>query len=117
MLAYASAATVKIQNSLGPGVTAKVNCASKDDTIEEKNLDDGQSFEWEFTPNLLGNTLYWCDVTTSDGKSKHWDVYKDGVNTCFSKDISNSDRAWYMRGDGIYRGSMQGADLCRQHTW
>lgn len=66
---------------MGPDVNITANCASGDDTIKEQQLKDGQDFAWMFSKplsliknsyrtfraHILGRTLFWCDVKTSNG--------------------------------------------------
>ena len=56
---------VGISNEMvGPNQTLTIHCKSKDDDLGERNLNVGQSFEWEFKENLISTTLYWCTFNT-----------------------------------------------------
>ncbi|KAE9547124.1 hypothetical protein FO519_009665 [Halicephalobus sp. NKZ332] len=105
VFALAQGTTVKVANTMGPGVTVSIKCASGDDTIPEKSLQDGQDITWSFTGYPW--TLFYCDVATSDGKSQHWDVYKD-----FWGDVG-----WFLRGDGIYKGNLDGSGINKDISW
>uniref|UniRef100_A0AC35F7M3 S-protein homolog n=1 Tax=Panagrolaimus sp. PS1159 TaxID=55785 RepID=A0AC35F7M3_9BILA len=98
---------VRVVNTMGKGVEVTADCASGDDTIETQILKDGDSFAWKFSPNFFGNTLFYCNVKTNDGKSKGWDVYKG------KEDSKN----WYLRGDGIYTGKEDGSNLEKKEDW
>uniref|UniRef100_A0AC34GEH7 S-protein homolog n=1 Tax=Panagrolaimus sp. ES5 TaxID=591445 RepID=A0AC34GEH7_9BILA len=96
---------VRVVNSMGEAVEVTANCASGDDKIETKVLKDREDFDFKFKPNFVGNTLFYCDVKTNDGKSKRWDVYTG------NEDSKN----WYLRGDGIYTGGADGGNLEKKH--
>uniref|UniRef100_A0A914YUD4 S-protein homolog n=1 Tax=Panagrolaimus superbus TaxID=310955 RepID=A0A914YUD4_9BILA len=100
---------VRVMNSMGPDVEITANCASADDKIDETKLKDGESFAWSFKPNIFRTTQFWCDVTTSDGKKKHWDVY---IPT-----MDNDSPNWYLRGPGIYLGKFDGSQLQKKESW
>ncbi|CAB4424137.1 unnamed protein product [Rhizophagus irregularis] len=75
LLQAAQATTVTVVNNTGKLLT--VNCASGNDNIGLKNLQDKESFNWSFQPNF--STLFYCDAT-QDGIKKHFDVYYNGIN-------------------------------------
>uniref|UniRef100_A0AC35F557 S-protein homolog n=1 Tax=Panagrolaimus sp. PS1159 TaxID=55785 RepID=A0AC35F557_9BILA len=93
---------VRLVNTMGKDVEVTADCASGDDKIDETKLKDGEAMAWSFNPNIWQTTLFWCDITTSDGKKKHWDVY--------TPEMDESPN-WYLRGQGIYLGKFDGTQL------
>lgn len=53
LLSIIHGATVKVANTMGPGVTVWLKCASKEDTIGPKTLSDGQDMSWSFNGKTL----------------------------------------------------------------
>lgn len=92
---------------MGPNTQVTLDCASGDDKIGTRTLNDGQALSWSFKPHVFGRTLFWCVARVSDGRTKHWDVYKG----------KQRSQNWYLRGDGIYTGDVRGNGLLKKHSW
>uniref|UniRef100_A0AC35G9K5 Uncharacterized protein n=1 Tax=Panagrolaimus sp. PS1159 TaxID=55785 RepID=A0AC35G9K5_9BILA len=105
---HAGETYVRVMNSMGADVEVTANCASADDKIDETKLKDGESMAWSFDPNVLQTTEFWCDVTSSNGKKKHFTVYTSS---------SEGSPNWYLRGQGIYLGENDGSQLSKQEDW
>lgn len=69
-------------------------------------LDLGLHHLSRFFPGMAW-TLFWCDAISNNGKSAHWDVYKDQWR----------EAGWFLRGDGIYKGNLDGGNLQQVYSW
>jgi len=59
---------IEIENSLGNGLQAKVHCKNNFGADKgEQVINDGQSYQFGFTPNFLINTEWKCDFRFSGG--------------------------------------------------
>ncbi|KAL1360424.1 hypothetical protein AAHE18_04G176000 [Arachis hypogaea] len=67
---------VRIHNDLDGGANLLVHCKSKDDDLGSHVLAQGQFYEFSFTPNWVGNTLFFCSFQF-DGTCHRFDIYKD----------------------------------------
>uniref|UniRef100_A0AC34FRV9 S-protein homolog n=1 Tax=Panagrolaimus sp. ES5 TaxID=591445 RepID=A0AC34FRV9_9BILA len=105
---HAGETYVRIMNSMGGDVEITANCASGDDTIDETKLKDGESFAWSFNPNAVQTTEFWCDISSSDGKKKHFTVYTSSME---------GSPNWFLRGQGIYLGENDGTQLQKKESW
>ena len=58
---------VRISNELGKDVKVTLNCASKDDKIDETTLKNNEGMAWSFKGNIFGGTLFYCNAATTNG--------------------------------------------------
>ncbi|XWS56083.1 hypothetical protein CRYUN_Cryun09bG0056300 [Craigia yunnanensis] len=53
---------VRVMNQLGNRRILNIHCQSRDDDLGVVALPDGHEFEWRFSVNFWGTTLFYCDV-------------------------------------------------------
>ncbi|XP_028785458.1 S-protein homolog 5-like [Neltuma alba] len=68
---------VKITNYLYGNLELRVHCRSKDNDLGNHLLRAEQSFEFSFSPNIWGTTLFYCSFKW-DGSYKWFVIYDDG---------------------------------------
>ncbi|OAY55437.1 hypothetical protein MANES_03G154300v8 [Manihot esculenta] len=101
---------VEIINDLGPNIELKYHCKSKNDDLGQRVLPYNGSWYFTFRPNLLGNTLFYCQF--SWGQISHWfNIYEDSRDR-----MRCHDCLWYIRGNGpcTLNVCSQKFDLCFQ---
>merc|ERR1711974_40862 len=72
---------VTIRNSLGGGVWAGLHCKSKNDDLGRTYLSPNKGFDFSFSPNFWGTTLFYCHVTwkwPGNSQSHFFDAYSFG---------------------------------------
>ncbi|KAF7131941.1 hypothetical protein RHSIM_Rhsim09G0046900 [Rhododendron simsii] len=57
----------------------QIHCKSKDNNLGMHFLDNGQEFNWTFTPNFIGTTLFFCDFKWGS-KFRSFAVYDRRIN-------------------------------------
>ncbi|XP_028760007.1 self-incompatibility protein S1-like [Neltuma alba] len=89
---------VRIKNSLGSGKNMTLHCQSKDDDLGVHNIEDGDEFGWDFSDNVTGTTLFFCDLEWENVQQYHFDAYN------FGRDIvrCHTGCAWLISAEGIY---------------
>lgn len=92
---------VSIKNKLGSGknMTLHCQCQSKDNDLGEHNMADGDEFGWDFNDDVVGTTLFFCDLGWESVQEYHFDAYffgRDHVR-CGSTGCS-----WLVAAEGIY---------------
>ncbi|CAJ1940640.1 unnamed protein product [Sphenostylis stenocarpa] len=90
---------VSIKNSLGPGKNMTLHCQSKDTDLGKQNIGNGDEFGWDFSDNVFGTTLFFCDVGWQNVEEYHFDAYS------FGRDRVRCDGAgclWLVSAEGIY---------------
>ncbi|PAV84859.1 hypothetical protein WR25_06466 isoform G [Diploscapter pachys] len=105
---------MKVVNSLGRGIVANVKITSNGDYLREANLYDTGEFKWSFDPNSPNTSVFYCEVSTNSDWEKSWTVFEPNNEKIqyFGNEI-----AWFMRGDGIFIGTMLGDELIKVHNW
>ncbi|KAL9677236.1 hypothetical protein QQ045_005464 [Rhodiola kirilowii] len=68
---------IRITNGLGNGKHLTLRCKSADDDLGYHSLIFGQSYGFDFRPNLLSTTLFYCSFSW-DGVTKYFTVYDAG---------------------------------------
>lgn len=72
---------VRLTNRLGSGRALTVHCQSEDDDLGYSTLDNEAEVNWSFRTNILGTTLFYCDVEWGGGVSSRscyrFDAYDD----------------------------------------
>ncbi|KAK6936523.1 Plant self-incompatibility S1 [Dillenia turbinata] len=86
-----------VMNRLGGGEILTVHCQSKDTDLGERSVGDGDEYGWEFSPNVWGTTLFYCDLTW-DGGSYHFDAYSFGRDSVRCE----TQCLWIVSGEGMY---------------
>ena len=94
---------VTIMNDLSSRHTLLVHCKSKDDDLGNHTLEVDRSYSWKFRVNLLANTLFWCNLSTSSNKHVSMEVFwpeskKDWLGARCNYQLC----VWLAREDGIY---------------
>ncbi|GFP92849.1 hypothetical protein PHJA_001429200 [Phtheirospermum japonicum] len=74
-----------------------VHCGSKDDDFGSRVLYHGQSFDWNFRTNLIGNTLYFCTLLWGPQKIS-FDAFKGG----WDKNDYHHDYIYVVDRTGVY---------------
>lgn len=89
---------VSIKNSLGSGKNVTLHCQSKDNDLGVHNIEDGDEFGWDFSDNVTGTTLFFCDLEWESVQQYHFDAYD------FGRDIVRcyTGCAWLISAEGIY---------------
>lgn len=83
--------TITVVNRCGELIAVK--CASADDDLGWKELDDEESYSFSFRDNIWGTTDFWCDATYK-GQKKQFNVY--------GGDEGNESNTIKLSDDGIY---------------
>ncbi|PAV84860.1 hypothetical protein WR25_06466 isoform C [Diploscapter pachys] len=65
-------------------------------------------------PNSPNTSVFYCEVSTNSDWEKSWTVFEPNNEKIqyFGNEI-----AWFMRGDGIFIGTMLGDELIKVHNW
>ena len=88
---------------------------SKDDDLGTHTLRTGQEFNWEFTPNFFGRTLFFCHFYW-DTKDKSFAVFDNRLSYLCSKTF-NSNCYWVVKPDGFYLSNNAGSLGSKINTW
>ena len=78
----------------------RFRCQSKDDDLGTHTLNTSQEFNWKFTPNIFGRTLFFCHFYWDD-KDKSFDVFNYKLSPLCSGGL-HSDCYWVVKPDGFY---------------
>lgn len=87
----------------------QIHCKSKDNNLGMHFLDNGQEFNWTFTPNFIGTTLFFCDFKWGS-KFRSFAVYDRRINGYCANLSGFYDCYWEARLDGFYLSK-------DNHTW
>ncbi|GAV80336.1 Self-incomp_S1 domain-containing protein, partial [Cephalotus follicularis] len=68
-----SKAEVRVYSNVTSNVT--IHCKSKDDDLGEHVITRLNFYGWSFKVNLVETTLYFCDISTQNGRGVY-DIYK-----------------------------------------
>lgn len=85
-------------NRLGNGRNLTIHCQSKDDDLGQQNISDGSEFGWDFSVNVGGTTLFYCDMEWEKVQQYHFDAYS------FARDFTRceSQCLWLISTEGMY---------------
>ncbi|RDX63267.1 Self-incompatibility protein S1, partial [Mucuna pruriens] len=90
---------VSIKNNLGSGKNMSLHCQSKDNDLGTQNIVYGDEFGWDFSDNVIGSTLFFCDLGWQNVQQFHFDAYS------FARDMVRCDGvgcSWLVAAEGIY---------------
>lgn len=89
---------VSIKNSLGSGKNITLHCQSKDDDLGNRNVAYGNEFSWDFSDNIAGTTLFFCDLGWERVQKFHFNAYY------FHRDFvrCEAECSWLVSAEGIY---------------
>ncbi|KAF3645812.1 putative WAT1-related protein-like [Capsicum annuum] len=79
----------------------KVHCQYKDDDLGVRTLKSGDQFDFPFSMNFFGTTLYHCSFLWGS-KHNHFEVFKWRKSYCGGKLFRNVYCTWLMKDCGIY---------------
>lgn len=103
VLAFCEAAVLEkvrtsVMNRLGSGKSINLHCQSKDNDLGEHTVADGGEFGWEFSVNVIGTTLFYCDVSWENFGGFHFDAYS------FERDWGRCESRclWLISKEGMY---------------
>lgn len=92
-----------------------VHCASKDDDLGYRTVDQNKYFLWSFGENVLHTTLFFCHFWWGQ-RDKSFDVFKHsiGARWCQTKSCF-----WVVQEDGFYITDdyVKGSPLHKWETW
>lgn len=90
---------VHVVNGLGGSNVLNVHCQSKDDDLGEHALAVSTETNWSFRMNILGTTVFWCDMNWSGGHGfyKVFWLNDDILRRCDYKEC-----IWMAKDDGFY---------------
>ncbi|KAF5730108.1 hypothetical protein HS088_TW20G00478 [Tripterygium wilfordii] len=89
---------VNVMNRLGKGQSLSLHCQSKDNDLGQQSVADGGEYGWDFTTNIIGNTLFYCDMGWKSTDQFHFDSYTSTRDHVRCK----TDCTWLVAGEGIY---------------
>ncbi|KAE9613635.1 putative plant self-incompatibility S1 [Lupinus albus] len=89
--------TVSVMNELGNDFTLFLHCKSKDDDLGVHAVANGQAQTWSFRLNVIGTTLFWCNIKWSN-TTKNVEIYNAATDD--AQCLSQCRRS--VRQDGIY---------------
>ncbi|XP_057731844.1 self-incompatibility protein S1-like [Arachis stenosperma] len=95
---------VSIKNRLGSGKNMTLHCKSKDTDLGEHSIAYGDEFGWDFHDDVVGTTLFYCDLEWERVQEYHFDAYdfhRDFVR-CGSDGCS-----WLISAEGMYGSNSQ----------
>ncbi|XP_039048909.1 S-protein homolog 2-like [Hibiscus syriacus] len=81
-LVLVAGTTVIINNNLKNRKDLTIHCKSKDDDLGVHVLSYGESYDFEFEPDIFWRTLFFCRMTWN-GKSHWYDVYDEYVERLY----------------------------------
>ncbi|KAK7264828.1 hypothetical protein RJT34_32440 [Clitoria ternatea] len=89
---------VSIKNKLGSGKNMTLHCQSKDNDLGTHDIADGDEYGWEFSDNVFGTTLFFCDLGWEKVADYHFNTYS------FGRDFvrCNAGCSWLVSAEGIY---------------
>ncbi|KAF8394776.1 hypothetical protein HHK36_020991 [Tetracentron sinense] len=89
---------VSIKNRLGEGRSMNVHCQSKDNDLGEQTVADGSEFGWDFSTNVWGTTLFYCEIGWENVQGYHFDAYS------FERDYVRCETqcSWLISKEVIY---------------
>ncbi|KAM7268386.1 hypothetical protein ACFE04_010552 [Oxalis oulophora] len=87
-----------IKNSLGEGKEMNVHCQSKDTDLGNQTVGYGSEMGWDFSPNVEGTTLFYCDLEWEEVALYHFDAYSYGRDRVRCQ----SQCSWLVATEGIY---------------
>lgn len=89
---------VIIMNRLGNRKITTVHCQSKDNDLGNQTIADGSQFGWNFSVNVWGTTLFYCDLGWENVQDYHFDAYS------FDRDYARceSQCSWLISEEGVY---------------
>ncbi|XP_058084013.1 self-incompatibility protein S1-like [Magnolia sinica] len=89
---------VSLMNRLGGGRSMNVHCQSKDNDLGEHIVTDGGEFGWDFSVNVIGTTLFYCDMGWDKVSEFHFDAFS------FDRDWRRctSQCLWLFSKEGVY---------------
>lgn len=75
-----------------------LHCQSGDDDLGVQNIVFGGEFGWDFSDNIIGTTLFYCDLMWEKVQKYHFDAYS------FERDFvrCNKGCSWLISAEGIY---------------
>ncbi|PKI36012.1 hypothetical protein CRG98_043587 [Punica granatum] len=76
-----------------------LHCQSKDNNLGQQTVPDGSEFGWDFSVNVEGTTLFFCDLGWQSVMDFHFDAYS------FGRDFvrcSGDKCLWIVAKEGIY---------------
>lgn len=94
---------VSIMNRLGNGKNMTLHCQSKDTDLGQQIVIDGDEFGWDFSVNIWGTTLFYCDL--------EWDSVQQFsfVAYAFQRDYDRCQNQclWLIATEGVYNSNAQ----------
>ncbi|XP_052209571.1 self-incompatibility protein S1-like [Diospyros lotus] len=90
---------VSIKNKLGNGTAMTIHCQSKDSDLGNQTVADGTEYGWDFSPNVWGTTLFYCDMKWDQEPQFHFVAYashRDAATRC------QSCCSWLTSREGMY---------------
>lgn len=87
-----------VMNRLGDSGSITVHCKSGDNDLGVITVADGDEWGFDFSPNVQGTTLFYCDVNGWGNNLYSFDVYAHGRdwNRC------ESECRWLISKEGMY---------------
>ncbi|XP_057475973.1 self-incompatibility protein S1-like [Actinidia eriantha] len=95
-----------IKNMLGNGNMMSIHCQSKDNDLGNQTVSDGSEFGWDFSPNVWGTTLFYCDLDWKNVSDFYFDAYAFARDSVRCKTLCS----WLVSGEGMY-GFNEGTGL------
>src|ERR1044072_44058 len=86
---------ITVSNNLEGGLDLTIHCKSRDDDLGVHVLHTSETFEWSFTPNFWGTTLFYCSFQWQGAPSILWFDIFDG-----SRDDNCHRCAWTIKKNG-----------------
>ncbi|CAL1358804.1 unnamed protein product [Linum trigynum] len=87
--------TIQITNKLSSKILI-VHCASEDDDLGGRLVENGSNYEWSFVPDAFGWTVFRCNLTVED-KRLSFVTYDEGE---YHKELNFN--YWVVHDDGVY---------------
>ncbi|WVZ10028.1 hypothetical protein V8G54_014558 [Vigna mungo] len=105
---------VSIKNRLGAGKNMSLHCQSKDNDLGHQNIANGDEFGWDFSDNIFGTTLFFCDVGWEKVEEYHFNAYSFGRDRVRCDGVGCS---WLLSVEGIYGFNVQTAFWEFMYQW
>ncbi|XVF76069.1 hypothetical protein PTKIN_Ptkin13bG0236600 [Pterospermum kingtungense] len=84
-------------NRLGSHRILNIHCQSRDNDLGFAALPDGHAFEWRFSVNFWGTTLFYCDVQWDESGWHRFDAYAYE----WDSDRCQTECFWMISRDGL----------------
>ncbi|KAJ4822124.1 hypothetical protein Tsubulata_017251 [Turnera subulata] len=105
---------VQVFSGLSNNNNLEIHCRSKDDDLGRHELPWSAEFTWSFRMDILGTTVFWCDMNWANGHGSFNVFWNDGgfLHKCNYKNC-----IWVAQDDGLYLDDIPASKYDLMYTW